>query len=388
MTLNTTLLIFFTLIGACIGSFLNVVIYRLPAGKSLSRPGSHCPGCSKPIAWYDNIPVLAWLWLAGRCRACKARISIQYPIIEALTAILFGGWFYVCYMTDMRQEFYLFGFLRTWPVFIAYLFLFGGLLACVMIDAKYYVIPLAVTWLIVGVSLVAMPGVVAYEQWAVGAGRLEFYAALASVPKSYTTVAASIGGVVGLVVAIVGVQLNLLPRSFDQAAIEAQPNEAPDAFLAHPHPRREVFKECLFLIFPVMGFVLGSVIEFEEGTIPPWLHVLAGVCLGYLIGGAVVWAVRILGTLAFGKEAMGLGDVHLMAAIGAVTGWREPVIAFFLAPFFGLTWAVASAGAAAILKRQVRVIPYGPHLALASLIVILWRQPILARLEPILNFQL
>lgn len=79
----------FLFVGGCVGSFLNVVVYRLPAGMSISWPGSHCPRCNHTIRAYDNIPVLAWLWLRGRCRDCHARISLRYPLVEAVVAILF-----------------------------------------------------------------------------------------------------------------------------------------------------------------------------------------------------------------------------------------------------------------------------------------------------------
>jgi len=76
-------------LGGAVGSFLNVVIYRLPEGMSLWRPGSHCPACRKPIRWFDNVPILAWIYLRGRCRDCGVKISPRYPIIEAVTAVLF-----------------------------------------------------------------------------------------------------------------------------------------------------------------------------------------------------------------------------------------------------------------------------------------------------------
>jgi len=74
--------------GACIGSFLNVVIYRVPAGQSIVTPGSHC-GCGQPIAWYDNIPILSWLILRGRARCCGRPFSVRYPLVELLTSALF-----------------------------------------------------------------------------------------------------------------------------------------------------------------------------------------------------------------------------------------------------------------------------------------------------------
>jgi leader peptidase (prepilin peptidase)/N-methyltransferase len=75
--------------GLMLGSFLNVVAFRLPRGESLVRPGSHCPSCGAAVRPYDNVPVLSWLWLRGRCRGCGERISPRYPVVEAVTALLF-----------------------------------------------------------------------------------------------------------------------------------------------------------------------------------------------------------------------------------------------------------------------------------------------------------
>jgi leader peptidase (prepilin peptidase)/N-methyltransferase len=78
------------LFGALIGSFLNVVAYRVPVGESLVSPGSHCPGCGAAVRPYDNVPVLSWLLLRGRCRDCGTRISPRYPLVELLTAAAFA----------------------------------------------------------------------------------------------------------------------------------------------------------------------------------------------------------------------------------------------------------------------------------------------------------
>jgi leader peptidase (prepilin peptidase)/N-methyltransferase len=83
--------IFAAMFGAVLGSFLNVVVYRLPRGESLVTPGSHCPSCSAAVKPYDNVPVLAWVWLHGRCRACRAAISPRYPLVEAATGALLAG---------------------------------------------------------------------------------------------------------------------------------------------------------------------------------------------------------------------------------------------------------------------------------------------------------
>ncbi len=83
---ETLLIAWAALLGAVVGSFLNVVIARLPHGQSVVRPRSRCPRCQAPIAWYDNVPVLSWLLLRGRCRGCRLPISLRYPLVEALVA--------------------------------------------------------------------------------------------------------------------------------------------------------------------------------------------------------------------------------------------------------------------------------------------------------------
>jgi leader peptidase (prepilin peptidase) / N-methyltransferase len=88
---TTVLVIACALLGLFIGSFLNVVIYRVPRGESVVSPRSRCPGCGQELAWYDNVPVLSWLVLRGRCRTCGEPISARYPVIEALTVVVFGA---------------------------------------------------------------------------------------------------------------------------------------------------------------------------------------------------------------------------------------------------------------------------------------------------------
>ena len=89
IALRISIMVLVILVGLAIGSFLNVVIYRLPRDMSLSKPGSHCPKCNNRIKWYDNIPVLSFLILRGKCRHCHEKISFRYPAVELFTAIIF-----------------------------------------------------------------------------------------------------------------------------------------------------------------------------------------------------------------------------------------------------------------------------------------------------------
>jgi leader peptidase (prepilin peptidase)/N-methyltransferase len=93
---DSALLVVVAIFGAVVGSFLNVCIYRLPLGRSVVWPASACARCGRPLSWFENVPVVSYLALRGRCRTCGERISIRYPIVEALTAAMFAfsWWFY------------------------------------------------------------------------------------------------------------------------------------------------------------------------------------------------------------------------------------------------------------------------------------------------------
>jgi leader peptidase (prepilin peptidase)/N-methyltransferase len=128
------------LVGAIIGSFLNVCIYRLPRHESIVWPGSHCPSCSRPIAWYDNIPLVSYLFLLGRCRHCKAPIPFRYPLVEALNVLGYVGllWF----------------FGPSWQV-VAYGLLYSALLVVAGTDLSHKIIPNVVTFPGIVVGLIS-----------------------------------------------------------------------------------------------------------------------------------------------------------------------------------------------------------------------------------------
>jgi leader peptidase (prepilin peptidase)/N-methyltransferase len=117
-------------LGALIGSFLNVCIFRLPRGESIVWPGSHCPSCARSIDFYDNIPLLSYLWLGGRCRACRAPISIRYPLVEATNAL---GYLAI-----------LFTFGPSWTAAL-YALLFSALVVVAGTDLTHKMIPNVIT---------------------------------------------------------------------------------------------------------------------------------------------------------------------------------------------------------------------------------------------------
>ena len=114
------------MLGAIVGSFLNVCIHRLPREESIVTPGSHCPKCKKPILWHDNIPVVSYLILRGKCRVCKEKISMRYLLVELITAFFFLLFFNYCGL-GLR--------------FIAYLVFVCGLIVATFVDFDYRIIP-------------------------------------------------------------------------------------------------------------------------------------------------------------------------------------------------------------------------------------------------------
>jgi leader peptidase (prepilin peptidase)/N-methyltransferase len=98
---NIWLVVLLGSLGLIVGSFLNVCIYRLPRRESINWPGSHCTACNRPLSWYENVPVISWLVLRGRCRTCGERISIIYPLVELITCVLFVAGYVIYGWTPM-----------------------------------------------------------------------------------------------------------------------------------------------------------------------------------------------------------------------------------------------------------------------------------------------
>ncbi len=381
-------LVFTFCFGAVVGSFINVVVYRLPAGMSVISPPSRCPTCGARLAWRENFPIIGWLLIRGRCRHCGARVAAQYPLVELLMALLFTGLYAAYYMAGPSvpwwgkvggEWWFRSGVIRSMPMFIAHLVLIAGLMAMTLIDARTFTIPIQVPLVITAVALVAAPvqGVIQAlvpflrqpdPNWPVPAANWQWFMTAA-------------GGAIGIALSTVLLRMGVLRQSF---ADYEQHVPAGQTIGDYPHARREMLVEIIFLLPCLTGLAVGWFLGAGlPGSGPPIaVQALGGALLGYLVGGGLIWMVRIIATLAFGREAMGAGDIHLLAAVGAVLGATVPIWVFFLAPFSGLLWIAVSKGLLTVLRTARRELPYGPHLAVATLAVmacqpwIIWAQRI------------
>jgi leader peptidase (prepilin peptidase)/N-methyltransferase len=500
--------------GACMGSLINVLVYRLPRGLSVVTPPSACPSCGTRLTWRENIPIFGWLLLRGKCRFCKSDISPEYPLVEAFTAVLVTAFFVLYWQVDPSATWLgvHWGAIRpdwmtpyapsvVWPTFAMLVLLLGSLVAMTLVDAKTFTIPLVLPWFLAALGIVTHTAHAAWVQWRLGklpahvpgwdwviptpgTGR-----APGSAGSGWWWVGACTGAVVGLAVSMALVKAGLIHRSYadydeweakelaargvtreqlegedgaptdwrlvllrtvlgigvtvvlasagysvagafgqpgwagtlagaaagpilagllarllvptpagearsDRGAVatdgapagEGVPTagaavgtpvatdvpSAPDMWIAYPHARREAIKEFVFLSPPVCLGALagwGALHTLGDRGLPLWLAALTGALMGYLIGGLVVWTVRIGGTLGFDKDAMGLGDVHMVAGIGACLGWIDATLAFFGAAFVGLLWWVAQRAWPGGSGR--RAMPYGPFIAGATVLVLL-----------------
>jgi leader peptidase (prepilin peptidase)/N-methyltransferase len=434
--------------GACVGSFLNVVAYRLPAGISIISPPSRCPTCGAKLSWKENFPILGWLALRGQCKHCRVRISPQYMFVEVFVACLFLALAVLFYVVRPSAEWwghvagtwwYANGFFRTWPAFIAILVMFSGLVAMTLVDARTFTIPIEIpaTVTIVAFAAHLLQGVLSDtpKVWPApmgGAGPLPqvdaawaFAAAMGmlglmiswmllrrgvlrysfadyndylpktpageepppahvaaldllfAVPPMGGVIAGGFfglkGGLIVFAVTAVGLSAAVMIagwRGANVAGPDASQTLAPD----YPHARREMLVEIAYVapavVLMVAGLFVGRAM-FGASMPPSWLQGLAGSAFGYIVGGGVVWTVRILGTLGFGREAIGMGDVHLLAAVGATLGWIDPIFVFFAAAVIAIQWVLVTLPAKVLVKGVRRELPLGPHLAAATLVVLL-----------------
>lgn len=339
-------LVFLFLIGATLGSFLNVCIYRIPAAEQrwfdlkyrpgqprmrawasclwaqlagLYSPPSHCPNCKSRIQTGDNVPIVGWLRLGGRCRNCRMRISPRYPLIELLNALLFVGMYWYSIPAERFAR----------------------------IDATPFFNP---AWSDAGVSFSSQVTIL-HLRYAYHMVLIEFLVVATFIDFDFrlipdgTTVP---GMVIGLVGAAAAGRLWIVPVWVqDRSLAWTWKTVAPE------------WMQRLMIDSTVPDWIVGS----------PHLHGFAVSAAGLIVGGGTTWLVRAIGQWTLKREAMGLGDVTLMAMIGSFIGWQPVLIVFFVAPGCALVFVVIS-----WLFRRDREIPYGPYLSLATLLVLVFWQ--------------
>ncbi|MFV0445999.1 MAG: prepilin peptidase [Planctomycetaceae bacterium] len=317
--------------GAICGSFLNVCVYRLPqyphgqfwpAIRGLWTPPSTCPRCRTQIAWYDNVPIFGWLHLRGRCRTCRMWISPQYPLIELLNGLLFLLVYWLEVPLGMQaslEQSCLFSPLGPQA--------FPGL---GNLSPEWWVHLRFVYHLMLVEALLA-------------ASLIDFR--LMIIPDTVTLPTMAFGVLAATAVG----RLGILPVWFQE------PRLARDFAYVGPDWLQWMVSD-------------GPAVP-EWITAHPHLHGLAVSVAGLAMGAGLTWLVRAVGTWGLKREAMGDGDVVLMAMIGSFVGWQPVIMAFFLAPVFTLLLLLAR-----MTFRLSQEIPYGPFLSLGTLATVLgWR---------------
>jgi leader peptidase (prepilin peptidase) / N-methyltransferase len=250
MSTDALTFVVLVVIGACIGSFLNVCIYRLPRRESLMWPASHCTSCGRTLRWYENVPIAGWLALRGRCRTCGESIPAIYPIVELLTALIFAAGFLIYGWT---------------PLLAARLLFACAMVVLFVIDLQHQILP----------NVITVPGI-------------------------------------------------------------------------------------------VVGFVLSLMLP------PGWLPSLIGI----VAGGGVLFAIMEAYARARGFEGLGMGDVKMLAMIGAFLGWQLMLLTLVLASFAG---SVVGVWMMATRRGGMKTaLPFGTFLAVGALVAAVAGEPIVA----------
>jgi leader peptidase (prepilin peptidase)/N-methyltransferase len=250
MSDSTSLLLLSGVLGLAIGSFLNVCIYRIPLGQSLLSPPSRCPKCERPLGWLDNIPVVSWVVLGGKCRRCGAPISAQYPIVELVTALAFVA---IVWLTPPGPQ------LVARLIFVCLLIVLFG------IDLEHQLLP----------NVITLPGIV-----------------------------------IGLIFSLV--------------------------------------------------------------ASPGWQSAL----IGAVLGGGVLYGIAAAYYMVRRDEGLGMGDVKMLAMIGAFLGWQAVLVTLVLSSFAG---ALVGVGLMALQRGNMKLaLPFGTFLALGAIAAMLVGDPLVA----------
>jgi leader peptidase (prepilin peptidase)/N-methyltransferase len=333
-------LVLFTF-GCVVGSFLNVCIHRMPRGMSIVSPPSHCPHCGDSIPWYLNVPLVTWLWLRGKCARCRAPISVRYFLVELLTGLLFlGGWLVA-------------GRLSV-SVALVYCLLLAGLVVATFIDFEHFIIPDEITLGGIGAGVLCSVAVPLLHQ------ETEWLPALL-----HSLVGAGVGGGVLYLVLRGGKllfgrqQKELVPNSriiFTETSLVLPEEEIPYEEL--------FYRKTDFIAFEAKTLELADrgYRSVAVRLTPERLQVGDE----ELNPEDVPYMEAVVDQVVVPREAMGLGDVKFMAAIGAFLGWKAVVFSLLLSSIIG---AVVGVTLIAVRKQAWSSrLPYGPYIALAAVI--------------------
>jgi leader peptidase (prepilin peptidase) / N-methyltransferase len=328
-------------LGCVVGSFLNVCIHRLPLGQSIVSPPSHCPHCRYSIPWYLNIPLVTWIYLDGKCRNCGAPIAIRYFLVELLAGVVFLS----CWIS--------FGGQSVWLALACDLFI-SGLIVATFVDLEHFIIPDEITiggmvaGFVCSFVVPALHGTLSVTGsmkqsllgMAVGAGLIYFV--LRAGKLAFGRERLHLPGETRIVFGETALHLpdreilygDVFCRASDQIILQARTLELID----------RCYKNVRVRLGP-QRLRIGD----EELDPEKVLHMEA-----------------VCAELVLPREAMGLGDVKFMAAIGAFLGWQAVIFGLVVSAFIG---AVVGTSLVLMKKRALSSrLPYGPYIAVAAVI--------------------
>lgn len=357
--------------GLLVGSFLNVVIYRVPRGESIIYPGSHCGSCGKPVKPYDNIPLLSYTLLGGRCRACKAKISLIYPAVELLTGLLFLAVMLKSGPMAIANTEASFITVMAEMVFVAVI------ISLIFIDARHKLLPNVITYPAFVLAMIA-PAAIGFSHVRLGA-YIDFPPGMTIPGLWQATIAgavliASAAPIFGVIDRLDDV---LFSKYFEWAETdEAQPT--PEEIEAERKMQRQhnwvVYGTMVMgVILAIAWIALRSFIS-EPGFVAVYTELLYS-ALGALVGGGIVWLLRALYFYTRGAEGMGLGDVKMMAVVGAFLGWQQAIIVLIIGSFLGSIVGLVMARRS---KQGLKTaLPFGIFLGIGALFALFGGTPLL-----------
>lgn len=343
-------------LGACVGSFLNVVIYRLPREDcSIHKPTrSFCPSCKKPIPAYLNIPVLAWVFLGGKCKECKAAIGWRYPAVELLTAILFV-WVWQTH---------------HWQVSIALWIFVSLLVVATFIDVDHMIIPDSITLGGTAAGIIAaalVPPLMDVGNWYHAVGQSVFGAFVGY-------------GILWAVISAGKLAFGKKTFAFEEerAWELSQPEGSAEPILQIEKEGNTPWTDIFCRDSDRLSFSDGKV-ALEGGEKRNYRELVFEFERFHIDGETVALeSVEHIGGTArrivMSREAMGYGDAKLEACIGAFLGWKAVPFSLFAGSLAGcLLWLLGK-----LFGRDARKLPFGPYLAFGALLWLFYGERLVA----------